>query len=335
MAWHFWLADGLNPVQTLTLINQKGLQVKLLAYGARVCSIGLPVNGNMVEMTLGYRDPEGYLDDQLYLGATVGRVSNRIANAAFELNGQHYKLTKNHGEHCLHGGYDGFSSRFWQLDEHWSDQHRARFSLCSPDGDEGFPGKLWVSVSYSLTDNNRLDIQYDAVSSKDTVVNLCNHCYFHLGEAGIEQLSLQINSSKYLPTDAQGIPLGWWQDVANTPFDFSEERNPGYLNSATQQGFDHCYLLPAQAKNEPVAILKGLTSGVKLSVFSDQPALQFYSGQYLNGDFKPYQGVCLEAQGVIDACNQPELGSIYLAAGEHYCKTVSYQFDYDFTPAKD
>lgn len=303
----------------LTLTNTKGMQVKLLAYGARVCSIALPVDGVMREMTLGYQDPERYLDDPFYLGATVGRVSNRIANATFELAGRAYKLSQNDGEHCLHGGASGFSSRLWRQDAHWGSGQQVRFFLCSPDGDQGFPGKLSVNVTYSLNDHNRLDIEYSAVSDKDTIVSLCNHCYFHLGEDGIEQLSLQINSRQYLPTDAGGIPLGHWQNVSKTPFDFTQARKPGVV--------DHCYLLPALSQNKPVAVLTGLTHGVKLSVFSDQPALQFYSGHYLSGDFTPYQGVCLEAQGVINACNQPQLGSIYLQAGKHYCKKVSYQFN--------
>jgi aldose 1-epimerase len=325
----------MKKISKFTLINKQGMQVTLLDFGARVSSILLPVRGKLTEMTLGYNNLDDYLQDEFYLGASVGRVCNRIANAKFCLNDQSFQLSQNSDSNCLHGGQHGFDTRLWQVDD--SSINQIEFSLLSEDGDQGFPGELLVKVRYELSDENRLIIHFQATTNKNTIVNICNHCYFNLGEQSIDSLSLQINGKSYLPTDDADIPTGEIKLVENSDFCFARSSSIGTkISDATSQqiakannGFDHCYLL-THALNDavkiPVASLTGQTTGVKLDVFTDQIGMQLYTGQYLSGKFTPYQGVCLEAQNLPNAINEENFGSIILSKENQYNKMVVYQF---------
>lgn len=311
------------------------MQVTLLEYGARVSSILFPVNGKLTEMTLGYRDNSQYLQDDYYLGASVGRVCNRIAYGQFSLNGTNYQLNRNSSLHCLHGGALGFSQQYWQVESESISEQSIIFSLLSKEGEQGFPGELMVKVKYTLTDDNSLVIDFSAQPSTATLVNLCNHCYFHLGNSSINDLELSINAKEFLPIDNSGIPLGKAEFIANSDFDFTKEKlvfdtlsksnEPQIL---TNKGFDHCYVLsPVKSNNlKANAVLSSRRSGVQLNVFTDQLGLQLYTGQYLSGDFEPYQALCLEAQHFPDAINNPYLNSPIVEAGNLYSKQVRYQF---------
>ncbi|QBG35065.1 aldose epimerase family protein [Litorilituus sediminis] len=322
-------------MKAFLLQNEQGMQVTLLEYGARVSSILFPVNGTLTEMTLGYRDNSQYLQDDFYLGASVGRVCNRIAQGQFILNGTHYQLSQNSGAHCLHGGEIGFSQQYWQVDSESISAQSIIFSLLSKEDDQGFPGELIVKIKYTLTDENSLVIDFTGLASATTLINLCNHCYFHLGDNSINDLALYINADDYLPIDNTGIPLGKPKPVAKSDFDFSKETlvfdkltNSTEQQIITNKGFDHCYVLSSN-KNSDLkanAVLISRKSGVQLSVYTDQLGMQLYTGQYLSGDFKPYQALCLEAQHFPDAINNPYLSSPIVETGKRYSKQVKYQF---------
>jgi aldose 1-epimerase len=326
----------MQEISQFTLKNKQGMQVTLLDFGARVSSILLPVNDKLTEMILGYDNSADYLQDEFYLGASVGRVCNRIANAEFCLNEQIYKLSQNNNSHCLHGGKQGFDSRFWRVNDSNIGINQIEFSLLSEDGDQGFPGELCASVRYELSDENQLLIHFEAITDKDTIVNICNHCYFNLGEHTIDSLSLQMNSNSYLPTGDGDIPTGEIRAVVNSDFCFTQSSAIGArINQATSKqvikannGFDHCYLLTHNNDplTKPKAILTGQTTGVRLDVFTDQIGMQLYTGQYLSGQFRPYQGVCLEAQSLPNAINEGKFGSVTLSKAQRSSKTVIYQF---------
>ncbi|WDE08831.1 galactose mutarotase [Thalassomonas viridans] len=330
----------MREIKGYRLANAQGMQVQLLDFGARVASISLPVKGKQTEMTLGYPHLEDYRHDPYYLGASVGRVCNRIANGRFSLNGRVYQLSRNSRGHCLHGGEAGFSSRFWQLDQASLTSSFARFKLRSEDGDQGFPGTLLASVSYFLDDDNRLQIHFHATCDQDIPVNFCNHCYFHLGEASIDGLSLQIDATDYLPATAELIPTCEVKPVAASDFCFQQSALLGQrIKQASApgitdfKGFDHCYWLSGVNRETPVARLTGQTSGVSLSVYSDQPGLQLYSGQHLASPFTSYRAVCLEVQDFPDAINNRLSASPVLPAGEEYRRYVCYQFSQSAEPA--
>ncbi len=333
--------DASLAVQSYLLRNQNGMEVRLLDYGARVSSIRFPVNGSLEELTLAYESAEQFIDDPFYLGATVGRVSNRIAQGRFTLNGQQYQAVQNNGEHCLHGGSQGFSYKHWQLAHQDIIANKLTFSLLSEAGEQGFPGELLAKVSYQLTEDNQLMIAFQATTDQDTPVSLCNHCYFHLGETNINDLDLQLNSHFYLPTDNTGIPIEPPQSTKNTDFCFSQQRAIGQaIERATSSqigdanGYDHCYVLAHSNVNknrlaEPVAILRGRTNGITMQLYTDQPGLQLYSGQYLNHPFQPLQAVCLEAQGIpnaINSGNEDLRNEAILRKEKQYCAKVIYQF---------
>ncbi|GLX86090.1 aldose 1-epimerase [Thalassotalea loyana] len=315
------------------LSNHHGMQVKILDFGARVSSILFPIKGRLTEMTLAYTKQESYLQDPFYLGATVGRVCNRIAKARFSLNHKEYQLSKNSGENCLHGGAQGFSSRYWHFNPDSLSDNFAELSLLSEDGDQGFPGRVLATVVYRLTANNSLEIEFKARTDQDTVVNMCNHCYFHLGEPSIKSLSLQLNALHYLPINREGIPTGEVRVVKNSPFSFKQlsvlgEKLTSVADSQLQQnnGYDHCFVLENTKNKQAVATLVGNANRVKMQVFTDQPGLQLYSGQYLADEFSAYQGMCLEAQNFPNAINTKGFPTAILTADEHYHRHVCYQF---------
>jgi len=322
----------MKEMNSHVLRNSSGMQVTLLDFGARVISILFPVKEQLTEMILTYKNIDDFKNDPFYLGATVGRVCNRIAQARFSFLKHDYHLSKNSNEHCLHGGENGFSKRNWQFNQQSLSESYAELSLTSSDGDQGFPGRLSAKVSYRLTDDNCLKINFSATSEQDTLVNLCNHCYFHLGEESINNLSLKISADQYLPTNHSGIPTGETASVINGPFSFIEEKLVGetvtqsdHLQIKEHKGFDHCYVLES-ANHMPVAHLRGQSKAVELLIYTDQPGLQLYSGQYLEDKFSPYQALCMEAQGFPDAVNHSHFPNIKLKANETYSRYVNYQF---------
>lgn len=318
----------MDEINVIKLKNNNDMEVDILNLGATVASIKFPVNGELKEMTVTYDNVDDFKQDTFYIGATAGRFANRIAKGQFSINGEHYQLPTNNGGNCLHGGLEGFSHKIWQVQQQTANS--VVLVLVSPDGDQGFPGELTTTVTYQLTENNSLDIMFTAHTTKDTAINLCNHCYFNLGEKNITHLSLKMVSSGILPVDETSIPVGDIRDITGTDFDFNQTVNLferlANLNDDmldTKTGFDHCYVIAG----EPQEVVAELSSEqVKLAIKTDQPGLQFYTAAYLTAPFKPFEGLCLEAQNYPDAINQAQFPSALLKVGDTYQKQVSYQF---------
>lgn len=326
----------------ITLKNRSGMQVAFTDYGARIVSILVPdKNGNLTDVVLGFDSIDGYLEaKESYHGATIGRFANRIAQGKFTLDGQSYTLDQNNGPNSLHGGPTGFHNRVW--DRQVSFKKIIDFSLVSEDGEEGFPGKLHVHVSYELTEDNEIIIKYKANTDKTTVINFTNHAFFNLnGEGNGDILShlLQIPATQYLPIDANLIPLGTTAELRETAFDFTSPKKIAQdIGAAEEQisrgnGYDHNYINTAPI-SQPAATAHSESSGIVMQVFTTEPGLQFYSGNFLNGSdsgksgnkYLQYSGFCLETQHYPDSPNQAHFPSVRIAPGETFTSQTSYKF---------
>jgi len=336
------VVDG-QAVKLYELSNKAGMQVLLTNYGATVVSITAPdKNGNWADVALGYDDLAGYQGGKSYFGAIVGRYANRIAKGKFKLEGKEYSLFTNDGQNTLHGGKKGFDKVVWEAKEA---PGSISFHYLSKDGEEGYPGNLDVTVTYTLTDSNALAIDYKATTDKATVLNLSNHTYFNLhgqGNGDILGHQLQLFADAFTPVDSVLIPTGKVEKVAGTPFDFTTSHTIGErVNAADQQivfgkGYDHSFVLTAKAvvgEQHPVARVTEPESGRVMEVTSDQPAVQFYCGNFLNGSEKgkgsAYQkrtGFCLETQHYPDSPNQPGFPSSVLKPGETFTSKTVYTF---------
>ncbi|EGM79095.1 galactose mutarotase-like enzyme [Rheinheimera sp. A13L] len=313
----------------IRLGGNKGLEVELLPLGATIRSIRLFGQ----ELTLNYPDVAQYQTDEFYLGATAGRVANRIAKGRFELNGVAYQLDCNNGPNHLHGGVTGFNRQQWQVLKQQPDS--VQLYLRSADGDQGYPGAVQVWQQFRIVDK-QLELSFLALSTKDTLLNLTNHCYFNLNSDGssVENHQLQLSATHYLPTDASAIPTGERRAVAGTAFDFTKAKLVGpALRQQDQQlalanGFDHCFIWQDSdaAELKSMAVLSSSQSGRQLEVLSTQPGLQLYTGNFLAAPFTARQGICLEAQGWPDAVNQLGFPGTQLKAGELYQQQIVYKF---------
>jgi len=324
----------MSTLKTYTLTNDNGMSVEIINLGARIKSILFPVSGKLTEMTVGYTVAESYLQDDFYLGATCGRVCNRISNAKFELDGDGFQLSQNDGLNCLHGGADNFSTRFWQEDTELTESNQLTLALTSEDGDQGFPGEVKIKVTYHLSSDNRLTMNFQANTNKATPINLTNHCYFNLGEASSLPLALTVNSSSYLERTDTGVPTGKILSSDNTDYSFQTESNIGERqgNAKSQKlvdmkGYDHCLILDTENTQQASAILTSYSNKVKMSLYTDQEAIQLYTGAFLSGKFSPYQGLCLEAQNYSDAINFLHFPNCVLRPDSTYNKTIAYQFE--------
>ena len=305
--------------------NAAGASASIIDLGAAVQSIIVPdKNGVLGDVVLGYDTPQEYLDNDGYFGASVGRYANRIAGAGFDLNGTHYSITANEGANTLHGGV-GFSKR--RFDVTSVSDNSVRFELFDPDGGDGFPGNVTVSVEYEFTEDNKLVISYTARSDKDTVLNLTNHSYFNLAGSGdILSHELMINADSYLPVDDELIPTGEVRPVDGTPFDFRTRRE-------VKNGFyDHCFV----PNGEKSAELYEPECGRIMRVMTDMPAVQFYAGGATgtrNGKNGAVYGknsaLCLETQFYPDAPNRPDFPTTVLTANEIYSHRTVYEFATD------
>lgn len=318
-----------DRLQSLHLTDGNGLELDLLSCGATISAIR--VDGHQV--TLGYAAPELFLQDSFYLGASIGRFANRIANGRCRLNGQLLTLNVNNGSHCLHGGSVGFNQVNWQVLQRTDNS--AELYYCAADGEQGFPGRLEVWQQITVQDG-AISMRFRARADKDTLINLTNHCYFNLNTDGssIENHQLQLNSGHYLPTDSSSIPTGRLQAVAGSAFDFLSPRTiadalaQGDIQLQQAGGFDHCFVTAAQPYNalHQQARLHSSQSGLTLTVHSTQPGIQLYSGNFLAAPFSPRQGLCLEAQNWPDAPNQSGFPSALLPAGHWYVQEIIYSF---------
>ena len=282
-------------------------------------------------MLVGYKKHEDYLTDPYFLGAICGRVCNRISGAAFSLKGFDYKLDANDGLHCLHGGRGGFSQQFWII-EHQSES-KVVFSLLSPHLDQGFPGELSIKVSYDLQENDALAVEISASTSSLTAVNITFHPYFNLGETTNKNLQLTLNSASFLARDNHGIPIGREIATSELGVDLAQPTkvNDFYQNSCysqidDEQGVDHCFLLEKNKRKKPDAMLGSDLTGVTLAIYSNQIAMQVYTGHFLTSPLRSYAGICLEPQGYTDAVNQPRFPSILIDPDQVYRHTSLFEF---------
>lgn len=331
------MPDG-RPITQYLLRNERGMSIAVINYGAIVTEVNVPdKTGASVNVTLGFDDLEGWLQSAPYFGATVGRFANRIAGAKFSLGGQEYTLAANNGPNHLHGGLKGFDKVVWTAEEIPATNDEVGVSLryTSPDGEEGYPGELSVEVKYILTYDNQFRCEYYATTDKPTVVNITNHCYWNLAGAGTGQIldhELTLYCARYLPVDATAIPLGDLVPVADTPMDFTSPHTIGARIADVEGGYDHCYVVdrePGQIR--PAARVKDPKSGRVMLITTNQPGIQFYSGNFLDGSesnagFTKHQGLCLETQLFPDSPNQPAFPSSVLEPGQVYRHVTIHKF---------
>jgi aldose 1-epimerase len=335
--------DG-EEVDLFVLGNAAGCKAKILTYGALLMELDVPDrDGKLADVVLGFDDLEGYLAGHPFFGATVGRVANRIAGAKFTLDGKDYKLAANNGANSLHGGVKGFDKVVWQVTEASSggDGAKVRLSYRSKDGEEGYPGNLSCWVTYVLTDDNELRIDYRATTDKPTPVNLTNHSYFNLaGQASGDVLGheLTLNADRYTPADAGLIPTGEIKPVRGTPLDFTKPEKIGTRIGELKGkpvGYDHNFVLNKDDKKLTLAakVYESKTGRV-MEMYTTEPAVQLYTGNFLDGSvkgkggvaYKQYQALCLEAQHYPDSVHHPEFPSTILEPGKTYTQTTVYKF---------
>ncbi|MCS6774884.1 MAG: aldose epimerase family protein [Anaerolineae bacterium] len=337
------LPDG-QPVDLFTLTNDSGTSVKITNYGGIIISLLVPDrHGQLGDVTLGYETFEGYLANTPYFGCITGRYANRIAEGRFVLDGVTYQLEVNHPPNHLHGGRVGFNKRLWRPYP-WTDAQGEHLALSyfSPDGEEGYPGDLFVTVIYTLSTDNALRIRYHAQSSAPTILNLTNHAYFNLAGTGdVLNHEVQINSDTFAVSDETLIPTGELRSVEGTPLDFRQPKRIGDRIDApdTQlrngRGYDHSYILPgATGELRFAARVHEPTSGRTLEVFTTEPTVHLYTGNNLDGTiigkggvvYAPRAGLCLETQHLPNSPNQPEFPSTVLRPGEHFYSETVYRF---------
>jgi aldose 1-epimerase len=335
-----------EAIDIYTLRNAHGLEAKIINYGGILVSLKVPdKNGNFGDVVLGFNELEPYTKQGPYFGALIGRYGNRIAKGRFTLNGIEYKLAVNNGENHLHGGIKGFDKVVWTGHEMKTKAGPAVvLTYLSKDGEEGYPGNLNVRVVYTLTNNNELKIDYSATTDKDTVTNLTHHSYFNLageGNGDILNHIVTINANRFVPTDAGSIPTGQLKNVAGTPFDFRKGMAIGArINKDDEQlkfgsGYDHTFVINGPSGVlRPAATAYEKTSGRVMQVWTTEPGMQFYSGNFLDGTLtgksgKVYQkrsGFCFETQHYPDSPNQPSFPTTTLKKGATYKSTTIYRF---------
>lgn len=335
-----------EQVELYTLANSKGMEAAIMTYGGIVVSLKVPdKTGKTGDIVLGFDSLDGYLAGHPYFGAIIGRYGNRIGKGRFRLGGVEYKLARNNGENHLHGGIKGFDKVVWKAREVTApDGPGLELTYLSKDGEENYPGNLSVAVSYVLTEYNELRIEYNATTDKETVVNLTNHSYFNLagqGEGDILSHEVLINGDRFTPVDQGLIPTGELRSVENTPFDF---RKPAAIGARIGQddqqlkygkGYDHNFVLNRSGDGLSLAArVRERNSGRVMEVFTTEPGVQFYTGNFLDGSLrgkggKVYHhryGFCLETQHFPDSPNQPQFPSVVLKPGERYRTTTVYRF---------
>ena len=327
-----------QQVTEYTITNPSGTQVSILNYGGTVTKLITPDrSGNMGDVVLGFDSFDGYLQKKdPYFGSLVGRYANRIALAKFTLDGKTYTLAANDGHNSLHGGVKGFDKVIWTAEK---DANSLKLTYQSKDGEEGYPGNLTAQVVYTLEPDNSLKIDYTATSDKPTPVNLSNHCYFNLSagkDSTILNHQLQINADKYTPVDDHLIPTGKMTSVKGTPMDFTTAKAIGRDIDKVKGGFDHNWILNRSGNGlEKVVSLYDSASGRLMEVFTTEPGVQFYTGNFLDGTlgftkngrkYVKHGALCLETQHFPDSPNQPAFPNTILRPGETYRHTTVYKF---------
>jgi aldose 1-epimerase len=340
----FGTRDG-RPVILYTLTNSHGVEVRAMNYGGIILSLRVPDRkGQLADIVLGHDKAEGYMPNPPFLGAIVGRYANRIANGTFTLDGKTYTLPKNDGPNTLHGGITRtFDKVLWD-GEPLKGKNGVAFTYLSKDGEEGFPGNLKVTVTYTLTDSNELVIDYQATTDKATPINVSQHSYFNLkgeGNGDILDHEIMINADKFTPVDKNLIPTGELRAVKGTPFDFTTSTKIGtriedsYEQMVLGHGYDHNFVLNRKGAGISLAArVYEPSTGRVLEVSTTQPAVQFYTGNFLDGSvtgkeghvYKRRYGLCLETQHYPDSPNHPDFPSAILKPGEKFHQTTVFKF---------
>jgi aldose 1-epimerase len=339
-----------QAVELYTLHNSRGAEARIMTYGGIVQSLSMPdKHGKFGDIVLGYDNLQGYIDKTPYFGALIGRYGNRIGGAKFTLDGKAYKLAKNDGNNSLHGGPTGFFHRLFTGKT--LPDGGVELTYVSKDGEEGFPGTLTATITYHLTDANELKIEYAATTDKATVVNLTNHSYFNLkgaGEGDVLGHVVTINASKFTPVDKGLIPTGELKPVAGTPFDFTK---PTAIGARIEQkdeqlifgkGYDHNWVLDRTGDGMSLAArVEEPASGRVMEVFTTEPGLQFYTGNFMDGSkgkggkAYPLRGAfCMETQHYPDSPNKPKFPTTTVKPGEKYQTTTVYKFSVAGAPAE-
>lgn len=333
-----WGGYDSSKVYLYTLTNSKGTEVKITNYGGIVTSfVTADKAGNKSNIVLGFDSLGGYLQKPPYFGALVGRYGNRISDGKFTLDGKEYKLAANNGKNALHGGLKGFDKVVWTSTVMNDTVPELMLTYLSKDGEEGYPGNLKVMVHYTLTEADELKIEYSATTDKATPVNLTNHSYFNLsGDVSntILHHSLMIAADNYTPVDTTLIPTGEIKAVKGTPFDFTSTKLIGKEIDSVEGGYDHNFVLNSKDGSlQKVAVLSDSMSGRSLEVYTTEPGLQFYTGNFLDGTFKNRDGkvinkhaaLCMETQHFPDSPNKPNFPSTILQPGQEYHTTTIYK----------
>lgn len=331
------MPDG-TVIKQYTLTNRNGLVCKVITYGATITEVDVPDRGGKLgDVVLGFPSLDGYLGAEPFFGATVGRVANRIAHGQFTLGGETYKVPLTDGPHSLHGGIKGFDKVVWGARA--LEGSAVELTYLSPDGDQGYPGNLRAIVRFTLADDNRLRIDYEAEADQATPVNLTNHSYWNLGGGGsILGERVTIRASRYTPVDSTLIPTGEIAPVAGGPMDFTTAKPVGRdlkLLTNHPQGYDHNFVIDRPGDlSSPIAEVDDAASGRVLTVYTDQPGVQFYTGNFLDGKligkngqrYGQYGALCLETQHFPDSVNHPNFPSTILHPRQVYHTTTIYAF---------
>lgn len=339
------LTDG-QKVSLFTLTNQNGMKVSITNYGGIIVSVLVPdKNGVLGDVVLGYDSLNHYAATNPYFGAIIGRYGNRIAKGKFTIDGKAYTLATNNGQNHLHGGIKGFDKVIWNAEVKDGLEPSLLLTYLSKDGEEGYPGNLNCKVTYTLTNDNAIKIDFEATTDAPTIVNMCNHSYFNLTGENTDILnhSLQIFGKQFCAVDDNLIPLKGTSEVKGTPFDFTQSKLIGKeinqdnnIQIRNGLGYDHCWVLDKRSldKLEVAAIAIDSISGRKLTVETTEPGIQFYSGNFLNGTitgkygikYNKRSGFCLETQHFPDSPNRPDYPSTILRPNEKYASTTLYKF---------
>ena len=331
----FGLLPNGDAVICYTLTNKNGAELSVINFGATITSLKIPIsNGKKVDVVLGFETLEDYINSynlpgSPYIGTIVGRYAGRINNAEFTLNGKLISLKKNHGNHCLHGGKECFSTKFWNV-KSISENENPSISLqyTSANNEENFPGEMKIEVTYTLTEENELIIKYNAIANEDTIINLTQHSYFNLdGQNGsVLNQELEINSKKILEVDSENIPSGRFINLENSPFNFTSPKN-------SPQKIDTSFVL--ESKDEFAASLYNKNNGLKMIVYTDQPSVHVYVGGNCfdiikgkeNTKYHADSGICFETQNFPDAPNHSHFPNSVLKKGETYLQKTIFKFE--------
>ncbi|MBE6669962.1 MAG: galactose mutarotase [Ruminococcaceae bacterium] len=336
-----------KPVYEYVLSNKNQMNVGILTYGATLRTLNVPgKDGRLTDVICGYDDIKSYVEGDGYQGAVVGRYANRIAKGRFTLDGEEYSLFINNGVNSLHGGEYGLNTKLFAVCENDKNNSIVMTAVLE-DMEEGYPGRMMVEVTYTLTDDNALKINYRAKSDKKTIINLTNHSYFNLSgyaSGSVLYHTLRLDADSYIPTDDTLIPTGEIKSVDGTPFDFRTEKRIGqdfYSEDNDLKiagGYDHCLNFIGGETEEPVlrAELKDAKSGRVMKVYTDQPCVQLYTANFMNNSAYPFKGgfaqhtqnaVCLETQHMPDSINHDGFTNVVLDAGEEYNYTTVFAFE--------